>query len=1257
MLSISIYNQKLKLINKCLFGKEYDSDKNTKLDKIKQFQEVLTKFVQDHKETVSVNDIKQFINGKKQNLSEIGVEDPKGKLLAVLLPIYKNNNLNSVQDFLSLISDFDIQDVKIVFHIKYNIYRCYVCSQNCTEDVFKKTVNDLLSCNFLDMQTFKNFIDQCFSQDKNKKLIKKDCFNYVFGLLKERFNKEKIKNINKVEWLPNMIICRFGVDVLKNADESIFQYMLNLTKDASTWNSKSKNFYNWFEVFSSFKAEFWDKVDLKDKCWIVQYTSFLMITLNFLSDNSSKRKKFYLYDCLNSQDILDETKESYKTAVLDFIKNEYILPETKLMIMLFCAELYITDTQFLREILGSNGVNEFFSIHKKVKLDASYLPDTVVDCLSVYSTQEISDFIKKYNDNDIKQNDSSKLKSIWSSVMKRCKDERSKTKITDFFATPKDLLNFYKKTYPKFLETDVSKLERSDILGGDYQDLYDCLKKYSNKEIADFIGKSDEPLESLFIWHVIHERCEDKKLQTKITDFFATPKDLFNFYKKTHPKFLETDVSKLEREDILGGDYQDLYDCLKKYNDKEIADFIGKSNEAHESLFVWHVIHERCEDKKLQIKITDFFLTPKDLFDFYKKVHPKFLETDVSKLERQDIVYGDHKSLYDCLQKYSNEEIVDFIGKSDEPHESLFIWTLLTGDSRNAKNAKNEDQFSFQEPGCFIDFYINKVPNEAKNSSDFNIFLYMSSMCNNQKLWQNYFESISQQKSEHIQLFRDFFDGKIDFSGMNNWVAIVVKHFFKYNKYKKIEYDENTNFRDIDNWIRQTMRYSILSNFTDLKSFLDFYIAIYSNSNSNKDLLEQKASKQKTILVAMIENCKWNLTDSLLKMCDKKYDFFVSILIDKIANEFYRLSLSDLAHVVQFLSKKNDIDQELKGKLLKIIDDGVVGTIKSLDVEYYQKSYDDHRYPHDAFVYPKNFETDLAFVIEIMNSDEVLPATKKTICDWAKKDLEKDQKQWEYVLEMYVYNIEKDKKPKKPIDLSEPSLFPTGLLLPLLNFMEQQLNNGNQNDENNKYERLQYYSIDKYKDLTTLNSHQGEWHLADLKNSNKLKRLESQIKTNENQIETLGNQIVALNNNLAATEFKLELSWNLFIWLSLIGTIIRVVQRYLWNGDLLEARDQKALLETENKNLTPQKQDLENKVKLSCENKKADYEDSLSKAKEAMKKWGKCENSTDYPYDKHEKYCAGLKQIIDIYEQQRTQVYSKESNGLIPPQEEKILSI
>ena len=176
MLSVSRYDRNLKLINKYLFGQEYDNDKNTKLEKIKQFQEVLTQFVQNHEKTVSANDIKEFINGQKQNLSEIGVKDPEGKLLTVLMPIYENNNLKSVQDFLNLISEFDIKDTRMVFNIKYNIYRCYVCSQNCTYDVFKKAVDDLLSCNYLSRQTFKKFIELCFSQDKDKKLIKQHFF-------------------------------------------------------------------------------------------------------------------------------------------------------------------------------------------------------------------------------------------------------------------------------------------------------------------------------------------------------------------------------------------------------------------------------------------------------------------------------------------------------------------------------------------------------------------------------------------------------------------------------------------------------------------------------------------------------------------------------------------------------------------------------------------------------------------------------------------------------------------------------------------------------------------------------------------------------------------------------------------------------------------------------------------------------------------------------------------------------------------------
>ena len=184
MLSFLGYNKNLKSINKYLFGEKYNDDKNTKLDKIKEFQEVLTKFVKDHEKAVSVDDIKQFINGQKQNLDEIGVEDPTGKLLDILLCIYKNNNLGSVQNFLSLMFEFNIKNTETVFSIKHHIYRCYVCSQNCTKDVFEKAVDDLLSCNYLNVRAFINFIKECFSQDKDKELIKQDCFNYIFGFLK-----------------------------------------------------------------------------------------------------------------------------------------------------------------------------------------------------------------------------------------------------------------------------------------------------------------------------------------------------------------------------------------------------------------------------------------------------------------------------------------------------------------------------------------------------------------------------------------------------------------------------------------------------------------------------------------------------------------------------------------------------------------------------------------------------------------------------------------------------------------------------------------------------------------------------------------------------------------------------------------------------------------------------------------------------------------------------------------------------------------
>ena len=105
--------------------------------------------------------------------------------------------------------------------------------------------------------------------------------------------------------------------------------------------------------------------------------------------------------------------------------------------------------------------------------------------------------------------------------------------------------------------------------------------------------------------------------------------------------------------------------------------------------------------------------------------------------------------------------------------------------------------------------------------------------------------------------------------------------------------------------------------------------------------------------------------------------------------------------------------------------------------------------------------------------------------------------------------------------------------------------------------------------------------------------------------------------------------------------------RYYWNTSKINLGNIKETLST-------QKQNLEDEIKLSCEKKKTDYEDSLSKAKEAMKKLGKCKRKENYPYDKHEEYCAGLKQIIEIYEQQQNiKTHGNKSNNLISPQQEE----
>ena len=420
---------------------------------------------------------------------------------------------------------------------------------------------------------------------------------------------------------------------------------------------------------------------------------------------------------------------------------------------------------------------------------------------------------------------------------------------------------------------------------------------------------------------------------------------------------------------------------------------------------------------------------------------------------------------------------------------------------------------------------------------------------------------------------------------------------------------------------------------------------IYSNSDKNS--LETKNIERDYILNLMIHNCERNcgydLIKSLLNMCDKKYDFFVPFLINNIILKD-RLDLRDLSCIVQFLSKKNDLNQDLKNKLLKKIDDQVKERVVELLGVSYDESSSWYQYETDAFIYPNDFQSELKYVIEIINSKDVLPETKKKIYDWAKDAIKQDENKWQCVLEMYVYHIEKDKQPKNDIDLSGPSLFSTFIFLPILNLIQQNPNNSNKNDENNKYECLRYYDIGRHSNLTTLKSHQGDWHLADLENSNELSNL-------NNQINNLSDQIDTLQNKLNKTEFKLD--WILIIWLSGIGTIILLVLRYYWN-------ESKNSLNNTKNTLSTQKQNLKDKIQASCEKKKADYENSLAQAKEEMKKWGKCEESKNYPYDKHEEYYAGLNEIIDIYAKDyglgqnlNQDIHIKDSGGEISPLEEQ----
>ena len=570
--------------------------------------------------------------------------------------------------------------------------------------------------------------------------------------------------------------------------------------------------------------------------------------------------------------------------------------------------------------------------------------------------------------------------------------------------------------------------------------------------------------------------------------------------------------------------------------------------------------------------------------------------------------FGD---LMDCLKKYDNTKIADFIQKNDEPCESIFIWASLIK-CANRDWCKN----LFKGPKDIIDFYINKVPDKFKNLGKFYVFLHVGYIYQDTKLWQDYFKSILEQKNQtHIQLFLDLFDGKINLQTRNH----------------SVEYNIGTIMENIFN------------RFDDLKSFLDFYIGIYSNSGKN--LLEGKNADRDDILQLMINscrpsnNCNWNLTASLLDICDKKYNFCVPLLINEIISKNY-LDLCDLSYIVQFLSKKNDLNQDLKNKLLKKIDNQVKKRVVGLLGVSYDEPSSRYRYETDAFIYPNDFQTKLKYVIEIMNSKDILPETKKKIYDWAKDAIKQDEEKWQCVLEMYVYHIEKDKHPKNGIDLLGLSLFPTFIIEPLSNPIQQNPNNSNKNDKNNKYKRLRSYDIGGHSNLTTLKSHQGDWHLADLENSNELRNLNAQIISLDNQIESF-------NNYLSATEFKLD--WILIIWLSGIGTIILLGLRYYW------ALSKNSLDNTKN-TLSTQKQNLKDKIQASCEKKKADYENSLAQAKKEMKKWGKHKQSKNYPYDKHEKYCEGLKLIINIYEKDQNlnqDIDISNSGDKIPPHGEQ----
>ena len=99
---------------------------------------------------------------------------------------------------------------------------------------FSTEINFGDSIEFLNNPSFDKFyavIEPVFVRGNNKELVKQDCFDYIFELLKQRFKGEKIKNIDNIQELLRMMDWTFGSEIIQWKFLAIWESIVKKCKE------------------------------------------------------------------------------------------------------------------------------------------------------------------------------------------------------------------------------------------------------------------------------------------------------------------------------------------------------------------------------------------------------------------------------------------------------------------------------------------------------------------------------------------------------------------------------------------------------------------------------------------------------------------------------------------------------------------------------------------------------------------------------------------------------------------------------------------------------------------------------------------------------------------------------------------------------------------------------------------------------------------------------------------------------------------